>query len=427
MFHNSIPTPNPPQTCNKLPTSLQQACNKLATSLQQTRNKLATNSQQTRIRLATDWLELPHACDRLIRLLRVEFVREVLLGGCKMGINNLWEILKQKGCGEEMTLAELRERVVVDGRCCFAADAYVAYYKYYCTAWKYSVEGNFSVDGIVSDCVKKLDDMSKNLKRQGIDLLWCVDGKHDKNKLATERRVGKRDAKTLEIAEIHRTCLHYCEMNPETTLSESRLLSQYDFLREHWPTGSVKFDEDFDLQRMIADMRKDLAKYPIMFPGVRKDISMRLESMGHRFLSVPEISEGEKLCSITVKIGLCQAVLSTDGDLIPMGTRCVVKEIKYGIATVFTHHDIITKLGITYEQLMSLSIILGNDFNEGIPLMGKVKCFDEIMKPDFDIYKFDREHCGVLRVNTCLSVFSISEQECRLVEDVITNNFPRQY
>jgi hypothetical protein len=341
-----------------------------------------------------------------------------------MGINGLWEILKQNGCGEEMTLAELRERVAVDGRCCFAADAYVAYYKYYCTVWKYSVEGNFSVNDIITDCVKRLDDMSKNLKRQGIDLLWCVDGKHDKNKLATKRRGERRDVKTLEIAEIHRSCLHYCEMNPESTLSESRVLSQYNFLHEHWLTSTVELGEDFDLHPMIADMKKDLAKYPIMFPGVRKAISTRLESLGHRFLSVPEISEGEKLCSIAVKTGLCQAVLSSDSDLIPMGTRYIVKEIKNGIATVFTYHDTITKLGITYEQLMSLSIMLGNDFNNGIDHMGKVKCFNEIMKPDFDIYKFDREHCGILLVNTCLSVFSISAQECKLVEDAITNNFP---
>jgi 5'-3' exonuclease len=345
-----------------------------------------------------------------------------------MGINSLWEILKQHACGEEISLADLCGRIMVGGRCCVAIDAYVIYHKYFCATWKWSVESSsFSYDTVIVDCVKKIDDMAKMLKRNGIDQLWCADGRRNEEKLATERRGDKRDMKLLEIAEMHKACVVYCEMNPEETLSEQQILSRFDFLEEYWPNFAEEdIDESFDLRGRIGELKRVLSKYPLLTPIVRRAIQNRLERMGHSFFVIPEISEGEKLCSIAVKMGLCQAVLSSDSDLIPMGTSCVIKEIKDGIASVFTYNDVITKLGMTYKQLMSLCIMLGSDFNDGIEGMGKVKCLSEVMSPGFDIFEFDRSHCGVLRVNICLAALSISEREYRLVKHVVESRFLSQ-
>jgi 5'-3' exonuclease len=164
-------------------------------------------------------------------------------------------------------------------------------------------------------------------------------------------------------------------------------------------------------------MKKMLSKYPILTRNTRHSIRAELERKGHRFFSVPDISEGEKLCSVAVGLGLCQAVLSNDGDLIPMGTRCIIKEIKDGLATIFTYNDIIHKLKLSHEQLVSLCILLGNDFNDGIVGMGKVKCYNEVCTRGFNIYKFNRQLCGILRVSICIRALTISRDEYKLVQE----------
>jgi hypothetical protein len=343
-----------------------------------------------------------------------------------MGINSLWEILNEHGCGEKISLANLYERVKVDQRCCIAVDAYIIFHKYFCTVWKLSVAGSsFSYDAVIADCVKKIDDMSKNLSRYGLEQLWCLDGQRNEEKLATGRREDKRDLKLLEIAEMHKECWMLCERDLEETLSEQQMLSRYDFLREYWPERNRVIDDSFTISRRIIELKGVLSRYPVITGDMRRTISRRLAALGHRFFSVPEISEGEKLCSIAVKLGLCQAVFSSDGDLIPMGTRCIIKEIKDGVASVFTYNDIISKLGLTYKQLINLCIMLGNDFNSGIEGMGKVKCLAEIRSPGFDIYNFDRSRCGILRVNICLEALTISKQEYELAEQEVEKCFSK--
>lgn len=357
-----------------------------------------------------------------------------------MGVNELWDILKEHGCGNRIPLSELRKMIEVDGQCRLAIDAYIIYHQYFCTTWKWVVQSStFSYDRVVSECVRRIDDMAMNIRTYGIDLLWCVDGDRSEDKLATGRRADKRDAKLMEIAKMHQLCTLYCE-NHEPETPEALEVGRYDFLREFWPRSSrVEAGDaarsapeyttpasDFNLAEKLNALRVLLSKYPVMTEAVRRTLRSELESRGHSFLAVPGISEGEKLCAITLQIGLCQAVLGSDGDLIPMGTRCVIKGIEDNVATVYSYNEVLHKLGINHEKLMSLCIILGNDFNDGIAGMGKVKCLHEVtVDPEFNLHDFDIRHGGILRVGVCRDAFTISLREQELVEREVMKQLSR--
>lgn len=353
--------------------------------------------------------------------------------GVKMGINNLWEILRERGCTKECHISELRDMIKTD-RCCVAIDTYIVYHKYFSIAWKRGVDGGvFDHERVIMLTVSMIDKMSKNLRSNGLDLIWCTDGDRDRDKLATDRRSEKHRDKITEIAKFHQMCTLFCEQDSSSYHDQAQL-ERYDFLREYWPevpetpaSASSEatprlFDPDFNVASKFSEMKRELSKYPILSSESRRRLCDGLKALGHRFLRVPAISQGEKLCSIVVRMGLCQAVLSSDSDLIPMGTRCVIKEIKDDIATVYAYNDIITKLDFTHKQLVNLCIMLGNDYNDGIPGMGKVKCYKEVAEnPSFDIHEFDRSWCGILRTNICIKIFTISRHEYNLVQQEVNH------
>jgi len=394
-----------------------------------------------------------------------------------MGIEDLWEALKEKQCGKTVPLSQLRNLIKVDCASRLAIDAYLIYYKYFCVEWRVSAEGNsFSTDRVISNTIRRIDDMCKKLNNNGLEHVFCLDGEKSAIKLATERRGSIKDAKISEIAKIHYSCTKWCERNPLDAATYPDILRRYDFLRDYWPnsprwrhmetltspTGprtpleqpdtpaqaaassdntdsplgqtavapvanrnptDNETDTTFNISDEVSRLKKVLSKYPIIPRDMYRIIQVELQQRGHRFLSIPSIPEGEKLAATAVKIGFCQAVLSSDSDLLPMGTRMIIKEIKDDIATVFSYPETLAKLQMTHEQLMSYSIMLGNDFNEGIPGMAKVKCLQELMKPGFNIYDFDQSRGGCLNVNICLEAFTISRQECDLVEQEVTKLF----
>jgi len=366
-----------------------------------------------------------------------------------MGIEELWEVLKEKQCGKTVPLSQLRNFIKVDKSARIAIDAYLLYYKYFCVEWRVSVEGgSFSIDRIFANTIRRIDEMCRKLNNNGLEHVFCLDGDRSVTKLATERRNSVKEVKIGEIAKIHYDCVKWCENNqlsPERNYLD--VLKRYDFLREYWPNAprwrrTTLLDdpidpeanknpiiappldsEVFDILTEMSRLKGVLSKYPIVPRDMSLIIQDGLRQCGHRFLSIPTVSEGEKVASIAVKIGFCQAVLSTDSDLLPMGTRMIIKEIKDDIATIYSYPETLGKLQMTHEQLMSLSIMLGNDFNDGIPGMAKVKCLQEVMRPGFNIYDFDLSRGGCLNVNICIEAFTISEQECNLVEEEIIRLF----
>lgn len=390
-----------------------------------------------------------------------------------MGIENLWDVLKEYGCGNKVSLEELVDKIKTD-RCCVAIDAYVMYHKFFCTVWGFMIlRREFSYNNVVNEIIKMINSMCNNLTKHGISQLWCSDGDKSADKLATNKRMLVRNARIAKIAKLHRDCIRYAERNPLEGETYLDILSRYDFLRDYWnlieetpqtrkpfpppsevvlpppgersdedsetssPTGTNSSparaaaansddeevekapEESFDISVWVGVLKNELVKYPIMAKNMTAIMRERLEEQGHKFISIPEISEGEKLCTIAVRLGLCQAVLSNDSDLIPMGARFIIKEISHDIASIFPYSEVLNKMDITHEQLLSYCIMLGNDFNDGIPGMAKVKCLAEVRRPDFNIYDFDLSRGGLLRVNTCIRALTISREEEEMVKKEI--------
>ena len=399
-----------------------------------------------------------------------------------MGIENLWDVLKEYECGEKVHLEELARKIKTD-RCCIAIDAYVMYHKFFCIAWGFMImRTDFSYNNVVNDVIKMINNMSNNLSKHGISQLWCSDGDKSADKLATNKRTLIRNSRIAKIAKLHRDCIRYAERNPLEGETYLEILSRYDFLRDYWyliqetpqrtsfprphevvlpprersdedsetslptetnssPTRAAAANSDdeevehmpeeverapeesFNISICVGLLKNELMKNPIMAKNMTSIMRARLEELGHRFISIPEISEGEKLCVIAVRLGLCQAVLSNDSDLIPLGARFIIKEINKDIASIYSYSEILNKMDITHEKLLSYCIMLGNDFNDGIPGMAKVKCLTEVRRPDFNIYDFDLSRGGLLRVNTCIRALSISREE----EEMVKKEIMKQY
>lgn len=330
-----------------------------------------------------------------------------------MGVEQLWAILDEKKCGQCIPLNRLRNTIRTgNDKCRIAIDAKLVFHKYFSSYWRIVAEsGHFSYERVYAECIKRIKDFCKSLTNEGIEQVWCLDGNRSDNKLATSRRILSKEPRLIEMAAIHKRCTQAVNSDDSTMDTEAHALMPYAFLKEYWPLCDESTFDSPTVLDQIDTLKKMLAKYPVIPRNFAEVMERELSKEGCEFLHVPEISEGEKVCVYAVQSGYCQAVFTTDTDVLPMGVRYVVKEVKDGIARVYSHSQALRNLGMTHEQFLSLCILLGNDFNDGIEGMAKVKCLTEVMKEGFNIYDFDISRCGCLRVNTCIHAFSLNTKE----------------
>ncbi len=338
-----------------------------------------------------------------------------------MGIENLWVILDDKECVQNIALPRLRNliRTGVD-KCRIAVDARLLFHKYFSSCWRIAMErGRFSYDKVYAEAIRMIGDFRRTFMNENIEQVWCLDGDRSSDKLATSRRIVSSEPQFLEIVKTHKFC-----SERSTDDVEINAIRPYSFLRDSWhllERSSQEIETTSSVLDQIESLKKMLSKYPII-PHDFVDIMQReLTEQGFEFLRVPEISEGEKLCVYAVQTGYCQAVFTRDGDVIPMGVRCVIKEMKDGICKVYSYSQILYKLQLTHQQFLSLCILLGTDFNDGVEGMGRVKCLAEVTKKDFNIYDFDISRCGCLRVNACINALTLNNTEFNLVYKAIEN------
>jgi hypothetical protein len=354
--------------------------------------------------------------------------------GSKMGIEHLWQVLDEKKCGQSIPLNRLKYVLQTD-QCRLAIDAKLIFHKHFSTQWKIMIERSyFSYDKVYTEAVRKIKESCNLLTTNGIEQLWCMDGDRTADKLATSRRSSARESGLIEIAKLHKQCSDNITTGGEQMDTEANALLPYAFLKEYWQlcdsdSADAKEDDGSkgDSTSMSSDsvmsqieaLKRLLAKHMIIPKNYAEVMEARLKKEGCKFLQVSSISEGEKLCVVAVQTGYCQAVLTTDTDVLPLGVRFVVKEIKDGLARVYTYGQALRNLEMTHEQFLSLCVMLGNDFNDGVEGMAKVGCMKEVMREDFNLYDFDVSRCGCLRVNTCINSFSISAKEYEMVSKAI--------
>ena len=127
--------------------------------------------------------------------------------------------------------------------------------------------------------------------------------------------------------------------------------------------------------KYIADLRKQMlnaTKFDFL------SLKRLLNMFGVSYLDA--IGEAEITCARLSRIGIVDAVLSCDTDIIACGAPIVLKGFKGSMFFEISLAAILEKLSFDYCQLLDFCIMCGTDFNRNIPRLGPVKAYAVILK-----------------------------------------------
>jgi 5'-3' exonuclease len=148
------------------------------------------------------------------------------------------------------------------------------------------------------------------------------------------------------------------------------------------------------------------------------------------------IAEAEELCSALCLEGRVHAVYSTDTDNIVRRCPILITDISYrdngndimemtASVTQYTN-ELPEALGLDYTGFVDLCILLGCDYNDGIPRWGLVKCFNEMSihkNIESLIIAFPSIDFSKLNYDRCRQIFNLyherSSKECCENQDAI--------
>jgi len=106
------------------------------------------------------------------------------------------------------------------------------------------------------------------------------------------------------------------------------------------------------------------------YPVAEKESKMLLEFLGMPVITAP--GEGEAQCAWLERQGLVDAVVTKDADALLYGAGTVIENlaVKQRMTFQYLLKPILASLGITREQLVDLAILVGTDYNPGLPGIG---------------------------------------------------------
>jgi len=320
-----------------------------------------------------------------------------------------------------------------------AIDASLLAFKHFCKIWHPTSDPQ----ACLVASMESLHSLVARFRKVGVEIVWCFDGVKSKDKLATQKRIDEHQRHVDDILRLYRLAqvslgsplkklpsgqdgfaddLRSAEaLSPEGDLSR---LASFRNLLEPMLTASHEPDENgvnSTTEEIIACMEKKLKSHPFRPARMMEQILAFLQAKGCVCMKVEEVSEAEKLCSILCHLGVVNAVYSNDGDLIPMRTPVIIKDIKDGAVQLYKHADIMSCLGFgSHAELMALCIILGCDFNERIRGFGPVTAMKEVRKPNFTIEVFQARHgAEKVKAQVCADMLTVSEEELRLVSALL--------
>lgn len=328
-----------------------------------------------------------------------------------MGIDNLWKAIKEEDCMRTIPLGELRDLVKTD-HCRVAIDTAWVSSAHYRGQWSGMVKANKNyVENLPGICIKTLLELDARLKSYGFDTVWCLDGDRNPNKLATGKRIGDKEKKLRAVAKRYKLCQKLLAEagRDESMLEPFRFVESQLYLLDD--DIVVDVPEDATLTAHLAEIKKTMLYCAIMPTDLIRRICAVFSANNVQFLRVPSISEGEKLACVLMQQGYCQVVHCNDGDSIVLGARCIIKAIDGGMATVYRYSDILAKLGMNHRAFLYFCILCGCDFNSHVEGIGAVKAKKLLDDPRFNIYDYNQENFGCLRINRCIAELTISEKD----------------
>lgn len=140
----------------------------------------------------------------------------------------------------------------------------------------------------------------------------------------------------------------------------------------------------------LTNARNFALSKSFMFPNCVRESKLLLEAAGIPVIMAP--SEAEAQCAFLQQIGMVDYVVSMDYDVVLFGATRVIrnltfssrKKIKGKWVATKPHLEIIDmeanyqRLGLTREQLIDASLLLGNDFFPGITHLGPKRVVDAL-------------------------------------------------
>lgn len=145
--------------------------------------------------------------------------------------------------------------------------------------------------------------------------------------------------------------------------------------------------EEGDLKRALSKATRTARLDSDMI----EDAVSLLDAMGVPWIKAP--SEGEAQMGHMAQKGDVWAGASQDFDAILFGTPTLVRNLTLAgkrrlpsgrqvevVPELITLQDVLSKLGITREQLVDMAILIGTDFNEGVRGIGPKKAYAAVKK-----------------------------------------------
>ncbi|EWM28048.1 dna repair enzyme [Nannochloropsis gaditana] len=151
-------------------------------------------------------------------------------------------------------------------------------------------------------------------------------------------------------------------------------------------SGTWQGTEEYeDMSRDLDDeaalrsrMRKELRDAETVSQEMREDIMHLLQLFGVPYLVAP--MEAEAQCAVLETLGLVDGVVSDDSDSFLFGARAVYKNIfderKY--VEAYRAEDLERELGLKRVDLVSLALLLGSDYTEGVKGVGIVNAMEVV-------------------------------------------------
>jgi flap endonuclease-1 len=111
-----------------------------------------------------------------------------------------------------------------------------------------------------------------------------------------------------------------------------------------------------------------------------------LDMMGIPYINAPE--EADSQCAYLAKIGLVEAVLTEDMDILTFGSTKIIRNLtSHKVETTeIVLTELLDKLELSYDQFVEFCILLGSDYCSGI-IDTKPKIIYEYYKKNKDITK----------------------------------------
>lgn len=344
-----------------------------------------------------------------------------------MGVQDLWQLVK--GCARSTRLNELKSGYTI------AIDATLLIYKYFCVIWSVQIKKTqLRIDDIVNTIYRNICSIETKFAKYKCVTIWCFDGNKNKEKLATKKRIDDKQAK------INKAFVFFSEalaIANRLKISNEELDFFGQFFKDNKSLKIVFSDEannidadttviyvsevtEVNFMMKISDMKDILKNTPIMPFGMTDIFLKKMAVDKMKCLKVDNLSEGEKLASILCHIGVANAVFSNDSDLIPMGTKTIIKEINGDELELYHIDDIISTLGLNIDGIINLSIILGCDYNIRIRGYGPVKAIKTVKTNNFSIKDFEEKNgCENVRYDECCKHFQISENDKEIVAKIM--------